>query len=411
MTNAPSCPFGADFESLKLAAVRRFFADKPVERTIWEAKQNTSKTELSKFVRKEVCAFANHRGGYLVLGAAELDDGGWKLSGVTIPGVRELHDWIASLLRELDPEPDFDVREWGLPSGSRVAIVCVEPAVAPPTTLDGVVWRRHGTQTVRADGNAIARLAEKGRRARLSAEKTARARATALGAQMFVPFGLAIVRFGAREQAIADWAPEHALREELASALSRRWRERSLERLAWRTGHPKDLRDIGMQYDVDGTETGWRVAWAVERKPQLSLRDRGGKRRLRPPSADRPKFDPYIGSTDVWAGYLQPENAASGFLCSLPVRPTDWQLEYGERAIGYAALMLSALLRTELRLGAAPHEEVFISLALKKQWGPGHGVALIGQWTHTDVKPADWAEGVTVEAAKQMHLVRPAETE
>ena len=59
---------------------------------------------LSQLVRREVCGMANGRGGYLVLGAAE-QAGGWELSGIKVPGVREHHDWVASLLQQLEPAP------------------------------------------------------------------------------------------------------------------------------------------------------------------------------------------------------------------------------------------------------------------------------------------------------------------
>jgi hypothetical protein len=91
--------------------VRSFFAGRPSERAIWEAKRHAEKARLAKFVREESCGFANRRGGYLILGAEEGPDGAWNLNGVEVPRVREMHGWVSSLMAALDPVPDFDVQE------------------------------------------------------------------------------------------------------------------------------------------------------------------------------------------------------------------------------------------------------------------------------------------------------------
>jgi hypothetical protein len=101
----PPSPFGVSWESLTLAHVRAFLAKGPPERAAWEAKSQGTKGQLAGFVRKEVCGFANRHGGYLLLGAQERRDDGWELPGLRLARVRELHDWIASLLRELEPTP------------------------------------------------------------------------------------------------------------------------------------------------------------------------------------------------------------------------------------------------------------------------------------------------------------------
>ena len=161
MLEAPASPFGRDWDALRLRDVRRFFAGRPSERAIWEAKRHAEKARLAKFVREESCGFANRRGGYLVLGAEEGPDATWHLSGVEVPRVRELHDWVSSLMAALDPVPDFDVHEWRLSNGRRVVVVQVAPAAVPPVTLNGVVYLRRGSQTVRADAAAIRRMAER----------------------------------------------------------------------------------------------------------------------------------------------------------------------------------------------------------------------------------------------------------
>lgn len=75
MLEAPPSPFGRDWDSLRLSDVRSFFAGRPSERAIWEAKRHAEKARLAKFVREESCGFANRRGGYLILGAEEGPDG------------------------------------------------------------------------------------------------------------------------------------------------------------------------------------------------------------------------------------------------------------------------------------------------------------------------------------------------
>jgi hypothetical protein len=65
---------------------------------------------------------------------------------------------------------------------------------------------------------------------------------------------------------------------------------------------------------------------------------------------------------DVWVAQLFSGNMAGGFLFLLPLRQTDSTLEYGDRAIGNAAFPLRTLLAMEGRLGAAPHEPLFLCL-------------------------------------------------
>jgi predicted HTH transcriptional regulator len=187
----PPCPFGP-WEQLRLADVRAFLRGKPAERTIWEAKRHASKAELSTFVRKESCAFANRRGGYLLLGAEDEKGSGWTLRGVVVPGVKELHDWIASLLRELKPLPSFDVHEWGLSNGRKVAVVQIDPAPIPPVSYGGRVHIRHGSQTLVADGPAISRLSNEGARAIRVVERATRKRAKEEASQFFAPMAIAI---------------------------------------------------------------------------------------------------------------------------------------------------------------------------------------------------------------------------
>jgi hypothetical protein len=50
---APPSPFGRDWDALRLRDVRSFFARRPSERGVWEAKRHAEKARLAKFVREE----------------------------------------------------------------------------------------------------------------------------------------------------------------------------------------------------------------------------------------------------------------------------------------------------------------------------------------------------------------------
>ena len=258
MLEAPPSPFGRDWDALRLRDVRSFFARRPSERGVWEAKRHAEKARLAKFVREESCGFANRRGGYLVLGAEEGPDATWHLSGVEVPGVRELHDWVSSLMTALDPLPDFDVHEWRLSNGRRVVVVQVAPAAVPPVTLNGVVYLRRGSQTVRANAAAIRRLAEAGRLARGRVERPARKLARLGAEQLLSPFGLAVGHLRGRPFQRVDSTPERVASEELEAVLRGRWRRRQFTRLV----ADQEARRAGRQSLPTGWLTGWEVAEA-----------------------------------------------------------------------------------------------------------------------------------------------------
>lgn len=264
MATAPPCPFGASWDALTLARLRAFLATRPPERAVWEAKSQGTKGQLAEFVRKEVCGFANRQGGYLLVGAHEFHDGGWTLSGVRLPRVRELHDWIASLLRELQPAPLFDVHEWALDDGSKVAVIQIEAADLRPVSYNATVYLRHGSQTIRADGNAIRRLAADGERAEKRLLKAARDDAKRSIDQLFTPFGVAIVRPGSRQYRLDDPAPEQALYRELERALAGRYRQRTRTRMEWGTPQGEDFKKFGLKERPQRTFRGWRASWMTE---------------------------------------------------------------------------------------------------------------------------------------------------
>jgi len=399
MPGPPPCPFGAPWESLTLGDVRSFLAGRPPERSTWEAKSQGSKGQVAEAVRREICGFSNRSGGYLLLGAEEQPYGSWGLPGLRLKGVRELHDWIASLLRDLQPTPLFDVHEWSLHNGSKVAIVQAEPAALTPVSHNGIVYVRHGTQTIRANGNAVRRLATQGGRAEKLLMKAARDEAQKSADQLWTPFGLAIARTGERTHALTEPQPEEALYEELEAALAGRFPARTRTRMIWDAAATKDFKDLGLKQRPPATFRGWRAAWMTEqataaRRPAIS-----GRRR---PLGRVPKIDPQFTDRDVWVAHLLPANIVSGLVFHMPVRRRAIEHEYGNRAIGNAALVLRALLATELRLGLREHEQLFIALALR-EWGPGEVVVIERQASAT-LKAVDWRRDVTAEAARKMHL-------
>lgn len=378
--------------------MRAFLARSPPESAIWEAKGQGTKGQLAEFVRKEVCGLANRRGGYLVLGAQEEPDGTWTSPGVEVKGVREMHDWIASLLRDLQPAPVFDVHEWHVGRASKLVVVQVEAAALPPVSYNGVVYLRHGTQNLRADGPAIRRLAAQGERAETTLSRAARKEAEACIHQLWTSFGLAIARPGDRLYALDDPRPEQALYRELERALAVRFRARSRQRMEWGSASLASYKDLGLK-ERPPTFRGWRAAWMTEQTKKATRIPLRLSRRM---PRDRPKIDLSLTDRDIWAAFLLPTNAASAFVFHMPVRRHAIESEHGDRVIGNAALILRALLKVEAELGAKEHEPVFIALALR-EWGVGAPVLIERQATMA-VSSVEWRRDVTLDAARKMRL-------
>lgn len=339
---------------------------------------------------------ANRNGGYLVLGAEESREG-WRLNGIDLPRVRELGDWIASLLRKLDPRPGFDVREWGISNGRRVAVIQVEPADLRPVSCDGVVYIRHGTQTIRADGPAIRRLSEEGARATRRLERAAIKRAKELANQMWVPFGISIARFGGRSHVLADPIPSQVLEHMLDCKLRARWRHREIIRYEWAGSKHQVYRDLASAPMVQQFN-GWRAARAVEQEIDWDLNP--DKVRSRPRLQSRmPKVDRTQGDRDLWISMLEPNQLAAGCVCVLPVRRRRYDLEYGDRAIGNAALMLDVLLSAERQIGARPSDPVVIALHLSQLGGQG---GTFVRQSHMSLDTREWRRDMTEEAARML---------
>lgn len=393
---APACPFGSPWESLTLNDIKAFLAKRPPERTIWEAKSQGNKAQVADAVRKETCGFSNHKGGYLLLGAEEQPDGTWTLPGIELKGIRELHDWIASLLRDLTPPPLFDVHEWALTGGAKVAVLQVEPAALPPVSHNGVTYIRHGSQTLRADGDAIRRLSQAGQRAANKIAKAARDEANKSVDQIWVPFGVAVARAGERGYALSDSKPEQVLYDELEAKLQGRYRKRTLTRMVWDDPSLHDYTKLGIK--PRPRFRGWRAAWQTEQTDRAPTFPARGHGRI----GDRPKVNAALTDRDLWFAHVMPANLISGAVCHLPVRRHPMEREYGDRAIASAALVLRALLATERHLGLRDHEQLFIALALREHSG-GPPVIIERQLPPT-LNVADWRADVTVEAGKKMHL-------
>jgi hypothetical protein len=400
----PTSPFGKPWDSLRLADVRRFFSHEVVERAIWEGKGSSSKAELSAFVRKECCGFANHRGGYLVLGVDEIGRRRWKITGIDLPTVREIHDWVANLLRDLDPVPTFDTQEWGLPNGRRLAVVQVNPQAIPPVAWKGKVFKRSGSQTVRlATGTEIGLLARRGEKVRRATERRAGKAAAEVAKTIFAPFGLAIANAqGGRTQLIADREPEKELYKNLKRELQVRWPKRRLtplvfeERAGW-----DELEEIPLLENSGGAEfAGWRASWQVQNDRKIALKN-SRRRKL---GAAQPKRDRSVTDRDIWITILTPDGVGKGLYWPLPVRETRIDLEFGKRAISRAALLLRVLLRAEAELGADQHEQVAVSFVLNS-WGTGVAPIALSSWVTVGGDPRAWKRQVQVEAERQTVLL------
>ena len=109
----------------------------------------------SRMVRETVVAFANARGGILVLGVVD----GKRTRREAIQGVDNLD--VGRLRREIydgtDPHILVDVKEVQAPEG-RVLFLRVPPGVPPHTTSEGIAKIRIGKDTQPLSGSLLARL-------------------------------------------------------------------------------------------------------------------------------------------------------------------------------------------------------------------------------------------------------------
>jgi hypothetical protein len=85
--------------------------------------------------------------------------------------IKEPHDWVASVVRQLDPPPSFDVLSF--PVGDRFVIVVRfdELTIKPCVTPSGAAYRRQGSQSVPVDHHAMTRWARSSEQLVRKAEK------------------------------------------------------------------------------------------------------------------------------------------------------------------------------------------------------------------------------------------------
>jgi hypothetical protein len=162
--------FGTPWDDLTLERVTAFMAEQEDEGLTWETKG----TEIrSASVLKAVCGFANQVGGFLIIGARR-EGGRWVLDGVAFPD--EPRVWLSNVIDGgLDPRPTFDVHAWEVEEGRHVAVMRVEQIATPPcVTSSGQVYQRlPGKTEPVSEASILARLFERGERARESAEALA----------------------------------------------------------------------------------------------------------------------------------------------------------------------------------------------------------------------------------------------
>jgi hypothetical protein len=193
--------FRVAWSDLTLPDVAAFFETAGDEGLTWEAK-GTERPHPDS-VRKQVSAFGNSIGGYLIIGAVRRQDGGWAIPGVAFPD-EEPQAWVSHVIREngVRPVPKFDVKSWATEEGS-VAVVQVEPVAAPPCiTRSGEVFERVSGESPRVtDPIVLARLFERGSGAEKRAEGAALRQAdyAALadpGEPPFLIVGVSVARIG-----------------------------------------------------------------------------------------------------------------------------------------------------------------------------------------------------------------------
>ncbi|HEX7143777.1 MAG TPA: ATP-binding protein [Gaiellaceae bacterium] len=121
-----------------------------------ERKRTADSTTLAKVVS----AFANTRGGWLLLGVD--DDGtvpGWRPKGTAHP-----RDWLRDVLENvLDPLPHFEAELFEM-DGITIGVVRVPRSSAKPHFIDrtGEVFERRNGQTRRLNGRQVREMTQQG---------------------------------------------------------------------------------------------------------------------------------------------------------------------------------------------------------------------------------------------------------
>ena len=169
--------FAVPWDQLNRAEVERFLRGADEEGLTWEAKADEPargdrppERVRSQKLTRAVCALANQRGGYLIVGAHRLKGRPWELPGIE-PRGDEPRAWISAILVDgLRPVPRFDVRAW-TESGRWVIVVEVQPIDDPPCmTSHGAVFERvSGESRPVTDPTRLAELVRRGHEARAAA--------------------------------------------------------------------------------------------------------------------------------------------------------------------------------------------------------------------------------------------------
>jgi hypothetical protein len=160
--------FGADWDQLDLSHLKSFFADPREESLTWEGKGGDIRSE---HVRAAVSAFGNsYLPGILVLGVAQDKKTRVWTFDHWEPRSPEPSLWVDQCIGagSLNPRPATHTKSWDVPGGGKVGCLAVWPVAIPPViTLEGQVWERTSTQSVRVtDPTNLRRLFERGEAAR-----------------------------------------------------------------------------------------------------------------------------------------------------------------------------------------------------------------------------------------------------
>ncbi|UUY01580.1 ATP-binding protein [Svornostia abyssi] len=171
-------PFPVPFCDLQLDHLQDFLAAADEEGLTWEAKSDGPEGGglRPQHMLRSVCGFAYQLGGYLILGAAQVEGGGWDLTGVT-SRTAEPKLWIDQVLDGLRPAPRYRVRVLDLPEERWAAVIQVEPLTNTPCmTRNGQVYERVSSRTLAVtDPTRLHELIRRGAQARDRAETQANA--------------------------------------------------------------------------------------------------------------------------------------------------------------------------------------------------------------------------------------------
>lgn len=219
-------PTPIPWSEISLESITDFLGEAEEEGITWEAKADDDQRAAARqgrepgklttrTIRRAVCGLANQMGGLLILGARGGRGKPWTVCGFT-PPEPEVRSWLERLIRDgLQPCPRVEVRCWTFGEGASIAAILVEPVAEPPCmTSDGNIYERLSGDTVRVgDPLQLARLSERGSRARMTAE----ARSDRLGHRV----AEAIAEDAPAVSAVISLSPIGRTGDDIASALFR----------------------------------------------------------------------------------------------------------------------------------------------------------------------------------------------